>query len=418
MSFTFSTALTGLQAASQSLNLTGNNIANANTTAFKGATLSFADVFTNSTGVRLNGAGTTLQIGNGVRVASTQINFAQGTLTDSASPTSMAIEGNGFFVVEDQTGARLFTRAGEFVVDRSGALVTPSGQRVMGYGAVNGAIPAGAPLVPLTVPVGEKLPPVVTTQATLRMNLNAADAAGAQFSAPAQVYDTKGDAHTLELIFVKQANGSYQVTAQLDGNAAQLSVDGGAAAATPATLTFDANGQLTAPNTLSVVPNQALLNGASLPAIAVNLRQANGTPNLTNYAAPSGVASTDQDGFGAGDLAGLSLASDRSGTLYAIFSNGQRRALGQVPVAVFNAQNGLRRLGNNLFGETLTSGQPSIGTAGTSGRGELVGGALEQSNVDIATEFTDLIVAQRSFQANSRVITTLNQTLQELLQII
>jgi flagellar hook protein FlgE len=175
---------------------------------------------------------------------------------------------------------------------------------------------------------------------------------------------------------------------------------------------------LTAPNTLSVVPDQALLNGASLPAIAVNLRQANGAANITNYAAPSGVASTDQDGFAAGDLASLSLAADRSGTLYAIFSNGQRRMLGQVPLAVFNAQNGLRRLGNNLFGETLTSGQPSIGVAGTSGRGEIVGGALEQSNVDIATEFTDLIVAQRSFQANSRVITTLNQTLQELLQII
>jgi flagellar hook protein FlgE len=418
MSFTFSTALTGLQAASQSLNLTGNNIANANTTAFKGATLSFADVFTNSTGVRLNGAGTTLQIGNGVRVAATQINFAQGTLTDSASPTSAAIEGNGFFVVQDQTGARLYTRAGEFVVDRTGALVTPGGQRVLGYEAVNGAIPTGAPLAPLTVPVGEKLPPVVTTQATLRMNLNAADAAGARFNAPAQVYDTKGNAHTFELVFVKQANGSYQVTAQLDGNAAQLSVDGGAPGAGPATLTFDANGQLTAPNTLSVVPNQALLNGASLPAIAVNLRQTNGAANITNYAAPSGVASTDQDGFAAGDLASLSLAADRSGTLYAIFSNGQRRMLGQVPVAVFNAQNGLRRLGNNLFGETLTSGQPSIGTAGTSGRGEIVGGALEQSNVDIATEFTDLIVAQRSFQANSRVITTLNQTLQELLQII
>jgi flagellar hook protein FlgE len=418
MSFTFSTALTGLQAASQSLNMTGNNIANANTTAFKSASLSFADVFTNSSGVRLNGAGATIQVGNGVRIAATQINFAQGTLTDSASPTSAAIEGNGFFVVQDQSGAQLYTRAGEFVVDRSGNLVTPGGQRVLGYGAVNGVVPTGAPLEPITVPIGEKLPPVVTTEATLRLNLNADDPAATQFNAPVQVYDTLGSAHTLQLLFVKQSSGSYQVTAQLDGNAAQLSVNGGAAAATPATFTFDANGQLTAPNTFSVVPNQALLNGASLPSIAINLRQAGGAGNLSNYAAPSGVASTDQDGYAAGDLAGVSLSSDRDGTLSAVFSNGQRRALGQVALAVFNAQDGLRRLGNNLFGESLASGQPSVGTAGTGGRGEVVGGALEQSNVDIATEFTDLIIAQRSFQANSRVITTLNQTLQELLQII
>lgn len=418
MSFTFSTALSGLQAASQSLNVTGNNIANANSTAFKRTSLSFADVFTSSQGVRLNGAGVTVQVGNGVRIASTQTNFAQGTLTDSASPTSMAIEGKGFFVVQDKAGSQAYTRAGEFVVDRTGYLVTPSGQRLMGYGAVNGAVPAGAPLAPLTVPVGDKLPPVMTTQATLRMNLNAADAAGTPFSTSLQVYDSRGESHTLQLSFTKQAGGAYQATARLDGNAAQLSVDGGAAQATPATITFDASGQLTAPTALSVLPDQAQLGGATLPSVALNLRQSNGTPNLTNYASPSGVASTDQDGYAAGDLAGLSLADNRSGLLFAIFSNGQRRALGQVALAVFNAQDGLHRLGNNLFGETLSSGQPSIGTAGTGGRGELVGGALEQSNVDIATEFTDLIVAQRSFQANSRVITTLNQALQELMQVI
>ncbi|HYE71736.1 MAG TPA: flagellar hook protein FlgE [Blastocatellia bacterium] len=418
MSFTFSTALAGLQAASQSLNLTGNNIANANTTAFKGASLSFADVFTNSIGVRLNGAGTTLQIGNGVRVSATQINFAQGTLTDSSSPTSSAIEGNGFFVVQDQSGARLYSRDGEFTVDRNGNLVTQSGQRVIGYNAVNGSIPPGAQLAPITVPVGEKLPPVVTTEATFRMNLNASDAAGTPFNAPVQVYDSKGDAHNLEMIFTKQANGSYLLSASLDGNPAQLSVNGGAASATPATFTFDADGQITAPASLSIIPDETVLNGTSLPSIAINLYQENGAGNITNYAAPSGVASTNQDGFSAGDLAGLSLSNDRNGILSAVFSNGQRRPLGQIALAVFNAQNGLRRLGNNLFGETLASGQASIGVAGTGGRGEIVGSALEQSNVDIATEFTELIVAQRSYQANSRVITTLNQTLQELLQII
>ncbi len=417
MPFSFSTALTGLTAASETISVAGNNIANANTVGFKSSSVSFADIFTNSSGIRLNGSGTALQFGKGVRVAATPTDFSQGTLNLTNTATNAAIEGNGFFVVTDSTGAMSYSRAGDFALDRAGNIVSPSGHQVQGYSAVNGLIPAGASLTALSVPIGETQAPVVTSEATFRMNLNSKDLAATEFHAVANVYDSKGAAHKMDMIFTKQADGSFQMLAQVDGVAATTSVNGGAASAAPVAVTFDSSGLLTAPNSLAIVPPAAALNGATLPSVTINLRQTNGLGNITNYASPSTVASTDQNGFSSGELVGLAQSPDQNGGLYAVFSNGQRRLLGQMAIATFNSQTSLRRLGNNLYGETIASGQPSIGTPGSGGRGTIVGASLEQSNVDIATEFTNLIVAQRGFQANSRVITTISQTLQDLLQI-
>lgn len=423
MSFSFSTALSGLKATSEKISVSGNNIANANTVGFKSSTVSFADVFTNSSGIRLNGAGTALQFGKGVRLAATPTDFSQGTLDLTNTATNAAIEGNGFFVVADNIGAMYYTRAGDFTLDRSGNLVTPSGHFVQGYQAVNGAIPSGASLTTLNVPIGETQAPVITTEATFRMNLNSKDAVGSDFHALVNIYDSKGAQHKMDLVFTKQADGSYLMSAQVDGVAANTSVNGGAAGAAPVAVTFDSNGLLLTPATsLSVVPPASVLNGATLPSVAVNLRQpappvGSGMANITNYASPSSVASTDQDGFASGELVGLAQSPDQNGALYAVFSNGQRRLLGQMALATFNSQASMRRLGNNMYGETIASGQPSIGVPGSGGKGTIVGASLEQSNVDIATEFTNLIVAQRGFQANSRVITTISQTLQDLLQI-
>lgn len=417
MPFSFSTALTGLTAASETISVAGNNIANANTVGFKSSSVSFADIFTNSSGIRLNGSGTALQFGKGVRLAATPTDFSQGTLNLTNAATNAAIEGNGFFVVADSLGALSYARAGDFALDRAGNLVNPSGQRVQGYASVNGAIPPGATLTDLAVPIGETLSPVVTSEATFRMNLNSKDPAASEFHAVVNIYDSKGAAHKMNLVFTKQADGSFQMLAEVDGTAATTSVNGAAASAAPVAVTFDSNGLLTAPTTLAVVPPAAVLNGATLPSVTINLRQPNGTGNITNYASASTVASTDQNGFSSGELVGLAQSPDQNGGLYAVFSNGQRRLLGQMAIATFNSQASLRRLGNNLYGETIASGQPSIGTPGSGGRGTIVGASLEQSNVDIATEFTNLIVAQRGFQANSRVITTISQTLQDLLQI-
>lgn len=422
MALTFSNALAGLRANTETLGSTGNNIANANTIAYKSSSLNFADVFTDSLDARFNAAGQALQRGSGVRKAGATTNFAQGSLDESGSSLNAGIQGSGYFVVASPSGVQSYTRAGDFLLSRDGHLVTSAGQQVQGYAAVNGVIPPGAALSSLQVPIGQLAQPVVTSEATFRMNLNASDALNAQFHAPVQVYDSKGIAHTLDLVYTKTASNSYDITSTLDGNAAQLSVDGGAPAAT-GTITFDANGQLATPDTLSVIPDQTLLAGATLPSIAINLRQINpdGTPgagNLTNFSTPSAVTSTDQNGFSSGTLAGLSFKADGSGDLLAVYNNGQTRTVGQVAIASFNSQEGLTRLGDNLLGETVSSGPPSIGAAGTGGRGAVVGGVLEKSNVDIATEFTSLIVAQRGFQANSRVINTINQTLQDLIQVI
>jgi flagellar hook protein FlgE len=422
MGFSFSTALTGLSASSETISVAGNNIANANTIGFKSTSVSFADVFTNSSGIRLNGAGTAVQLGKGVRISATPTNFSQGTLNLTDVATNAAIEGNGFFVVSDQQGALFYTRAGDFTLDKAGNVITPSGHKAQGYVAANGVIPPGASLTALSVPIGKTIAPVITSEATFRMNLNSKDAAGSEFHALVQVYDSKGASHKMDLAFTKQADGSYLMAATVDGNAANTSVNGGAPGAAPVAVTFDANGQLTAPNTLAVIPDPAFLNGATLPSVSINLRQpappaGSGEPNITNYASASSVASTDQNGFSSGELIGLAQSPDQNGAIYAVFSNGQRQLLGQMALATFNSQSSLRRLGNNMYGETLASGQPSIGVPGSGGRGTIIGASLEQSNVDIATEFTTLIVAQRGFQANSRVITTISQTMQDLLQV-
>jgi flagellar hook protein FlgE len=246
------------------------------------------------------------------------------------------------------------------------------------------------------------------------MNLNSSDATGSVFHSPTQVTDSKGVSHSLDLTFTKQANGSYQIAGSLDGNAATVSV--------PSALVFDSNGLLTAPATLSVVPDQTKLNGATLPSIKVNLYKTKpdgtqGAGNITNFAVTSAVAANEQDGFGGGYLTGMSMSAN-DGIISGVYSNGQMRPIAQFALASFNSQAGLVRLGGNNFGETSGSGQASIGTAGSGGRGTVVGNALEQSNVDLAGEFTDLIVAQRGFQANSKVIQTISQTLQELIQTV
>lgn len=404
----FDTALSGLRASSNALNVAGNNIANANTTAFKAGTIRFADVFLNSLG--FNGANAQLQIGNGVTTAAIYRTFSQGSLADSGSPTSMAIQGNGYFVVRDLAGAQSYTRAGDFILDKDGFLVTPGGQRVQGYAAVDGVVPPDALLSSLQVPIGATSPPQVTSEVTLRMNLNSADPVDTEFTASVQVYDSLGAAHALNIVYTKTGDLTYSVTANLDGVDAMIS---------PATLTFDSDGKLVDPadpTPLVITPDQAQLAGATLPSINLNLYQPDGTANISNFAAQSGVSSTAQDGFAAGTVIGIAV--DKAGVIGAVFTNGQVRPLGQIALATFNSQDGLKSLGGNLFQETTGSGPASIGRPGSGGRGDVAGSALEQSNVDIATEFTNLIVAQRSFQANSRVITTMNQALQDILQII
>ncbi len=421
MSFSFNAALSGLNANSNALSTIGNNIANANTIGFQSSAVTFASVYSSTNGVRLNGAGNSLQVGNGVQTGAVHTNFEQGNLNESTSPLHAAIQGNGFFVARNSDGTTSYTRAGDFTVNNNGYLVASNGSQVQGYLAQNGTIPPGAPLTSLQIPIGQTIAPSTTTQATLRLNLNADAATDSSFNATMQVYDSRGTARTMNVSFTRQADGSFNATGTIDGQAAQFAVDGGAASSDPVSFTFDANGNLTSPQSLSVVPDQTQLNGAVLPSIALNLREPNadGTPgafNITNYSRPSALAATTQDGYSAGELNGAAV--DPNGVIFGIFSNGQTRVIGQYAVATFNSNEGLVKLGGNMYGETISSGQATVGTPQTGGRGAIAGGYLEQSNVNITNEFVALIEAQRGFQSNSRVITTLNQTFQDLLQII
>lgn len=418
MPLSFSNSLSGLRANSEALGVTGNNISNSNTTAYKAGSINFADVYNDSLSAPLNGAGLALQVGGGVQTAGITTNFNQGLLEESGSALNAGIRGNGYFVVTDRSGSQAYTRAGDFSLDRDGYLVTPTGYRVQGYQAVGGAIPPDAPLTDLKAPLGEFVPPVATSEVNFRINLSAKDAVDSKFHSPVQIYDSLGVAHTLDLVYTKTGDGAYTVEATLDGNPGML--NGG----DTVDFTFDSDGQLTAPDTLTFTADDTMLHGATLPEVNIALYATNpdgtkGPSFITNYDTASAVASsTNQNGSPSGTLAGLSYSADGSGTLMAVYSNGSTRPIGQLAIATFNSQEGLRRLGDNLVSQTLASGPPSVGPGGTGGRGGVTGGVLEKSNVDIAKEFTDLIVAQRSFQANSRVITTVSQTLQDVIQII
>jgi flagellar hook protein FlgE len=415
MSFSFNASLSGLNANSNALGVVGNNIANANTIGFRSSNVTFMDVFANSYGARLNGAGNSMQIGNGVQVGAIHTNFSQGNFNEAGSPLQSAIQGNGFFVVRNSDGTQAYTRAGDFTVNNHGQIVASNGGQVMGYMAQDGAIPQGASLSPLQIPIGQMLAPHASTNATFRMNLNAAAETGSTFHSTVQVYDSLGTSRALDMTYTRLANGTFDATATIDGHAAQL--NGGA----NVNFAFDSSGNLTTPTSLSITPDQTQLGTATLASIDINLRQTNadGTPgafNITSYATPSAVASSQQDGYGAGELNGAAV--DAQGMIYGTFSNGESRVIGQYALANFNSEEGLGRMGGNMFSETTGSGQAVIGAPGSGSRGLIAGGYVEQSNVNITNEFINLIEAQRGFQANSRVITTLNQTFQDLLQVV
>lgn len=421
MSFSFNASLSGLRANSNALNVTGNNIANANTIGFRSSTITFADVFADRYGARLNGAGNSMQIGSGVQTAAVHTNFSQGNLNESGSPLHAAVQGNGFFVVSNPDGSRGYTRAGDFTVNNRGFLVASNGAQVMGYPAQNGAIPTGASLTALQIPLGRTLTPQATTEASFRMNLNSASETGSVFHMTMNVYDSLGTERSLDLSFTRQADGSFQMTGKLDGQPVQASANGGAASSAPVSFTFDSHGALTSPTSLSIVPDQTQLGNATLPSIDVKLRETNadgtqGEGLITSYAQKSSFSTTFQDGYSAGELNGAAV--DQNGNIFGVFSNGQSRIVGQYALATFSANEALSRQGGSMFSETIASGQATIGEPGAGGRGLIAGGYVEQSNVDITGEFVDLIEAQRGFQANSRVITTLNQTFQDLLQIL
>ncbi|MGA2736009.1 MAG: flagellar hook protein FlgE [Bryobacteraceae bacterium] len=411
----FSTALSALDANGVAVAVVGNNLANMNTTGYKESVAYFQNLVSES----LNGGQT--QVGFGVASPLTIMQFTQGAISASSGPLDAAIQGNGFFVVNDN-GATEFTRAGSFQVDLSGNLLTPSGQEVQGWMATGGAVNTGGAIGNITVPVGALQAPQATQNITVSANFNASATTGSAsaWSAPVTVYDSLGNAHVVTLNFQQTAANTWSYTATVPG----ADVSAGAAG-TPydipngsGTLTFNSSGQLTGPAAGSPITLDiaGLNDGAANMSMAWNPYNASGAGTLTQFDQSSATSATSQDGSAAAQLTSVTMGS--GGDLLASYSNGQQAVVGQVAMANIQNPQTLVSVGNNNYQVSADTGAPDVGAPGTGGRGTIVGGALESSNVDMATELTNLIVLQSAYQANSKVVTTVDTMVQAATQLI
>ena len=405
----FSIALTGLQADSVALNTIGNNLANLNTTAYKGQRTTFEDLFYQNIGN--NGANDSLQVGVGTKVSGTATDFAQGSLTTTSSATDIALNGNGFFLVQ-QGGTRALTRAGDFQLDATGNLITSSGESVMGYGATGGAVNLNGGLTAIQLPVGATEAAQATQNISLQTSLNASSATGAVVTAPIGVYDSLGVSHAATVTYTKTGPTTWDYSVALPA---------GDATGTPVnntgTLTFDSTGKLVSPAAnVAGVSFPGMVDGASDLTFNFNLYGTGGAAQVTQTAGASNTSTSTQDGFAAGAYQSFSVDSD--GVISAAFSNGQVSKVGQIAVATVQNVDGLSRAGSNDYVATDGSGLISVGTANVGGRGALEGESLEQSNVDISAEFSNLIVAQRAFEANSKTVTTFDTVTQDAISMI
>ena len=413
-----STALSGLTASSNAINVIGNDLSNLNTTGYKANELSFHDLMSVSLGV----SGTSGQLGLGVGPVSAVANYSQGALQTTNGGKDAAIQGNGFFVLNDpNSNQTLYTRDGSFQVNAAGQLTTNSGQLVQGFSAANGAVNTNGVIGNLVLPLGATIPATATTNMNLGLNLNSAvatTAPGAVVTAPIQVYDSQGVSHNLTATFTKTANNAWSYAVTIPNS--ELAAGGaGSTSLASGNMTFDSSGNLTAPTLASdpqTVNITGLADGAANMTVGWNLYNKTGTPTITQYAEASSINSTTQNGYAAGTVSNVALQT--GGAVMATYTNGQQVAIGQLAIASINNPSSLSKVGNNNLAATASTSTPVVGAANTGGRGQIVAGALESSTVDIATEFANLLTFQRSYQADSRVITTSDQLTQETVNLI
>ena len=412
----FSTALSALNATSTAIDVVGNNLANMNSTGFKASEMSFSDLVTQSLGA---GLGTT-QVGFGTATPITLRNFAQGAIQTTGGVLDGAISGQGFFVVQDPTsGNTEYTRAGSFQTDANGNLMTANGDYVQGWTADStGAMDTNQAVSNIVIPVGSLQAPVATTAVSAELNLNFAANADntSTFSMPITIYDSLGTSHVLTLSFTKTGDNAWAYTATLP--AADLSDPTTAEVAT-GNLVFQSDGTLDLTQTPTpvqfIVP--AFVDGAtSGGTVTWSLTNSSGAGAITQYDQPSASSSSSQDGQKASQLVNVGLGN--GGTLLAQYSDGQQVTVGQVALASIRNPDSLIAVGNNNFMLSEASAAPNIGVPGTGGRGTIQGGSIEASNVDIATEFTNLIVYQRGYEANGKVVSTANTLSQDTINLI
>ncbi len=406
-------SISGLRAHQTMMDVTGNNIANVNTQGFKAGRATFADALSQTVrggGIPTDGSGSTnpMQIGLGTRVAAVNTSFATGALQLTGRTTDLGIQGAGFFVVE-RSGAQLLTRDGSFNWDSSGQLTTSGGARVLGWqtdpftGEVDPTSPAGYISVPTSV-----LAPTVTANVVLGGNIPAGAAVGDVAATSGTIYDSLGTAYDLTVRLTKTGAGAWS---------AQITATGPSGVTTDITptpapsLTFDAAGQLTSASTIALTGVTLGTGAAQDITIALGSAQ----HGLTQYDQIGTLDLPVRDGSAGAELAEVNFGTD--GSVTARYTNGDSRVIAKIALATVTNPEGLMRAADNLYQTTLTSGDPVLGLAGTGEFGTISPGSLEGSNVDLATEFTNLVLAQRGFQANTRVITTSDEMLADLVNV-
>ena len=420
--------VSGLKAESDALSVTGDNIANVNTSGFKAQRAVFEDVLGHSI---LAGTSTGLR-GSGVKVGDVQQMFTQGTLSNTGVSTDVALNGDGFFVVKgtvDGVSSNFFTRAGEFAIDKDGKLTNTAGLKVQGYQA-NGDGTFAASLSDVSAPTAA-LPARATTAINITANIDSSapvitaawdpqdPANTANFSTTMSVFDSLGNAHTADVYFRKTADNAWDYHVLVPGADLNPPVVGNSEIGAGA-LTFTTNGALDTEAVTTAV--SATFGGGATAAQAITLDfgtsiadGGTGLDGTTQFAGPSNVSAQKQDGYASGDFSGVSV--DGQGVVTGLYTNGEKIAMSQLGIAKFRSNDGLGRAGQNLWISTRESGTAAMGTAGSGGRGATTGGALEGSNVDLASEFVSMIQHQRSFSANSKTITTADEMLQELISL-
>lgn len=423
-------AVSGMNANGVLLSVISDNIANVNTVGFKGSRVSFGDVLSQT----LMGIAGSSQVGRGVLVSDVSPLFTQGSFETTASALDLAIDGDGFFIVQGG-GTKYYTRAGQFSLDKDGNIVNPDGLILQGFlpdpsGKITGT--AGDLRIATT-----QSPAKMTTSVDIAVNLNAAEVVpGAAFtldgngdgipndpanfnsSTTVTIYDSQGGAHEVTAYFVKTGDNTWEVHYVYDdpANPGQL-LDAGTQG-----LTFNTDGSLANDNSSTQINFDFGPSVTTPQPVTFNYGTGTGeTPagdgfdGTTQFASDFAVFSLSQDGYGAGSLENITISQD--GILTGIFTNGQTRVLGQVALARFVSPTGLVKIGRNLYAESFDSGQPIVGAPGTSGLGRVLSNSLELSNVDLAEEFVKMISAQRAFQANARTISVTDELTQELVNL-
>jgi flagellar hook protein FlgE len=413
-------AISGLQAHQTKMDVVGNNIANVNTVGYKSSTTVFEDTLSQ---VLRNGSAPTgstggtnpAQVGLGVKVAAITTNFSQGSTQATGRDSDFMISGDGFFVTKSGN-QQTYTRAGSFDFDGGGRLVTPDGNILQGWMATNGVVNTNGPIGDLSVPFGQTLSPVATTNGAVIGNLSAEASTTTPVGNPVQtqvtMYDPLGHSHQISYIFTPTGTADQWAVTVQDENGAALPT-------TPSSVTINFD------------PTSGATSGKIIPATAQTFSFDPSTSfpdwtggvtadlsQMTQFGGKSTAIATSPvvgGGSAVGTLESFSLGND--GTITGVYSNGLRQTIGQLALANFANPGGLTKAGNSSYAVGDNSGAAQIGAAGTGGRGSLAAGALEMSNVDLSQEFTGLIIAQRGFQANSKVITTSDQILQDLVQM-